>query len=421
MELTAKLRKQFVEAFEAAFPRYDDIRIMIMGFEIPETVEGIKLAAIVPEGKRQTIVCLDVLEWAEANGLVETLLQYARTCNQLNPKLKAVADILLVAPTPVLVLPPPDAPPLRDIVVSFRNSFPNRSTLFGHMNGYKGLHAALHRLQVYRPTLLAAIQARLADHNNPLPEDVVDYLGRQLEEAQNARKLAPDEDFQWIKILEEAIGVIIGDNFDKIDDKFEELSTLPAEQLKDLNKELIKVARKINFAELSCFLKNILNALTREQGPNATKSDLYRGVDEFSKLCQEVDDLIKTHDLCQRIEYALKFSAKQADKNELISYEDITLWSDVKTCLSELANQYATKAKGGSNASKVIEAKNAVKVMEANTAAKNFESSGQKAELYSLREKISNFFYRTDEKLLEKLRYLSTAALTLRNSLEAIP
>jgi hypothetical protein len=65
MELTPKLRKQLLDALLAAFPSYDDLKLMMLSLELPEEMESSKLSAIASGNKKQTVVCFEVLEWAE--------------------------------------------------------------------------------------------------------------------------------------------------------------------------------------------------------------------------------------------------------------------------------------------------------------------------------------------------------------------
>ena len=150
---------------------------------------------------------------------------------------------------------------------------------------------------------------RKADPSRPLGDDVALFLEDQVKIASESVKDIefPDRPPKWIAWLVTAVEVINGSNVGKMPRQVERLKTLPSEGLGPLNDKLFEIASHLQPRRLVSSLNDILAALGTDGNP--AMANLRGEVEDFRSLCSELGELIKAHNLCQKIDDALHEAA----------------------------------------------------------------------------------------------------------------
>ncbi len=105
MKLAGSQIAQLLEALLDAYPRRDDLRMMVR-VELGENLDAIA------GGDTLRAVAFSLIEWAQRTGRTAALIAAARRGNPGNPALQAVAAALAPPPDdPPPVAPAPDPPP----------------------------------------------------------------------------------------------------------------------------------------------------------------------------------------------------------------------------------------------------------------------------------------------------------------------
>ena len=129
-----------------------------------------------------------------------------------------------------------------------------------------------------------------------------------------------------------------------------------------------------------------------------TTTNLRNKVEEFRKLCSELDGLIKAHNLCQKIDDALHEAAGLTS----VTAEVLLDWGIAKKSLDELASQRKTDKR----------------VQRTNEAAKLFEAANQGQAFQTLIERFDDLFMETDKALLRMTNKLPYEADALHKALK---
>jgi len=287
---------------------------------------------------------------------------------------------------------------LRKAVAAFSDDFQRNYQLFKYLEASKQLHNVLHELKSFLPEITRDFTERKADPSRPVADDVGDFLE---DHAKTAVKYVKDIEFPdkppaWIARLVTAAEVIRGSDVEKMTPHVDRLKKMTLDCLGPLNEKLLGFAKHLQPGELICSLNKILAALGTNGNP-ATVS-LRREVEEFRSLCSELDELIKAHNLCQKIDDAFHEAAglPSVTPGELLD------WSVAKESLDVLASQR----------------KNDKKVQRTQKAAKLFEAANQGHEFQNLIEMFDDLFGNTDLRLLDVIHMLPVKAMALRAALE---
>ena len=289
---------------------------------------------------------------------------------------------------------------LRKAVAAFNDGFQERNEYFKYLNAYKELHDVLHDLQSFHPTIAAAVAERKADPSRPLADDVAFFLEDKVKSVSESVKDIefPDRPPAWIAKLVTAVEVINGSDVKKMPRRVELLKTLPSEGLGPLNDKLFESASHLKPRQLVSSLKDILTALGTDGNP--AMANLRGEVEDFRSLCLELGELIKAHNLCQRIDDSLHEAAGLPS----VTPEELSDWGVAKKSLEELASQR----------------KNDRRVQRTNEAAKLFEAANQGQAFHTLIDRFDNLFMETDKALLKVTNKLPHKAMALHNALEKI-
>ncbi len=293
---------------------------------------------------------------------------------------------------------PVSADALRNAVAAFNDGFQKRNVLFKYLNAYKKLHDVLHDLQSFLPTIADAVAERKADPSRPLADDVALFLEDQVKIASESVQDIefPDKPPAWIAWLVTAGQVISGSDVKKMSRQVERLKTLPAEGLAPLNDKLFENASRLDPKQMIGSLNNILAALGTDGNP--AMANLRGQVEDFRSLCSELGELVKAHNLCQRIDDSLHAPAGLPS----VTPEELSDWGLAKKSLDELASQR----------------KNDRRVQRTNEAATLFEAANQGQEFRTLIKRFDDLFMETDKALLNLTNKLLLTASPLNYALE---
>jgi hypothetical protein len=391
--LDGALFRRLLEFLEDSFSK-SDLKILVrteLNMDLEDSVN--------------TAVGLRELAFGLINDLIRTgrlveLIRAIRSARQTKPDLVAFCDSLLL-PQNGDVTPGPSNV-LRKAVDAFNNGFENRIELFKYINAYKKLHDVLHRLQGFHPTIAAAVEKRKADPGQPLAEDVAFFLDDSVRIADESVQETefPDKPPDWVHKLATAAEVLKGADLEKMPRQVERLGSLVSRGLAALNRELCDNASRLQPNELVSSLDGILNALGAVRDLAMTK--LRGEVEGYRKLCLQLDELIRAHDLCQKIYNALFDEA--AGLPAVTTPGELYDWEDAKKSLDELAQQR----------------KDDTRVRRTTEAAKLFEAANQAEGFRTLVSRFNDLFLATDTALLDVTHKLPIKALTLHQALEKI-
>jgi hypothetical protein len=145
-------------------------------------------------------------------------------------------------------------------------------------------------------------------------------------------------------------------------------------------------------------LKDILTALGTDGTPATAK--LRGDVEEFRRLCAELDELISAHNLCQKIDDSLHEAAGLPS----VTSAELSDWDIAKKSLDALA----------------LQRKNDMRVKRTNEAASLFESANQTQAFKTLIERFDDLFMETDKALLKVTNKLPPKAMALHTALEKL-
>ena len=329
----------------------------------------------------------------------ERTIELIRVIREARPKdttLIAFCDPLLAQANGAAQ--PASAVALRKAVAAFNDGFQERNEYFKYLNAYKELHDVLHELQSFHPRIAAAVAERKADPSRPLADDVALFLEEHVKIASESVKDIefPDKPPAWIARLVTAVEVINGSDVEKMPRQVERLKTLPSEGLGPLNDKLFENASRLQPRQLISSLNDILAALGTDGNP--AMANLRGEVEDFRSLCSELGELIKAHNLCQKIDDALHEAAGLPS----VTSEELSDWGVAKKSLDELA----------------LQRKNDRRVQWTNEAAKLFEAASQGQVFHTLIERFDDLFMETDKALLKVTNKLPRKAMALHNALE---
>lgn len=293
----------------------------------------------------------------------------------------------------------PSIDQLRKVIEAFNRGFQQRNELLKYMNAYKELHDILHDLQSFMPKIEEAVAERRADPSRPLAEDVALFLDDHVHLARESVKDIefPDKPPAWIARMEAAIAQLNGPDVEKMPRQVERLRTLPSEGLGPLNDKLFENASRLEPRQLIGSLDSILAALGPAGAP--ATAGLRRELEDFRTRCAELDELIRAHNLCQKIDDALHEAAGLPS----VTPEDLSEWGIARKSLDELAAQR----------------KNDRRVQRTTEAAKLFEAANQGQVFRTLIERFDDLFLETDKALLKVTNKLPRQAMALHEALEA--
>ena len=287
---------------------------------------------------------------------------------------------------------------VREAVAAFSDDFQRNYQLFKYLEASKQLHNVLHELKSFLPEITRDFTERKADPSRPVADDVGDFLE---DHAKTAVKYVKDIEFPdkppaWIAKLVTAAEVIRGSAVEKMTPHVDRLKKMTLVDLGPLNDNLLGFAKRLHPEELIRCLNKILAAL--ETNGNPATVSLRREVEEFRSLCSELDELIKAHNLCQKIDDAFHEAAGLPS----VTPEELLDWSVAKESLDVLASQR----------------KNDKKVQRTQKAAKLFEAANQGHEFQNLIEMFDDLFGNTDSTLLDVIHKLPVKAMALRAALK---
>jgi hypothetical protein len=335
-------------------------------------------------------------------GLGSELIRVIRAARPQHVPLNKCCDELQAQEEvqPLIVSSAPHQPDgaLRRAIAAFDHGFHARAERFQWLNAYKALHDVLHELQSFHPTLKAAVEARIAAPDQPLDEEVAFFLTDHLEKAKGLSRNIEfrDNPPDWIAKLETASQVLTGPDVAKMARQVERLKQLPADNLNALNRELVANARRLKPEELLDALNDILAALGIDVDP--ARRALRADVEEFRNLCSELDELSTAHDLCQRIDDALR----EAVGLPSVTSEELADWDLAKRSLDELASHRKADKR----------------VQRTSEAAKLFEAANQAEAFRKLVKRFDDLFFETDKALLAVTNQLPLKAHALHTALE---
>jgi hypothetical protein len=291
---------------------------------------------------------------------------------------------------------------LRQAVANFRASFKDRMDEFRFLNACKELHDVLHELQNYLPQLKAAVAARAAQPGNPLPDDVGFTLRDWIAKAQQsvADTEFPNEPPAWIARLTAAVDDLTGPDPGKMNRAAERLAGLPSKELGKLNDKLIDYARRLQAGQLIALLDGVRAALPAGAA-NPEAEALRARVDRFRALCDQLAELIRVHDLCQKVDDALQ----EARGLATVTPDQLSDWPEVKGWLSKLT---PAGKPADFRARRTVE------------AASQFEAAATQAAFANLDDKFQDLFSSTDKSLLKVTNTLPREAWPLDKALENI-
>jgi hypothetical protein len=287
---------------------------------------------------------------------------------------------------------------VREAVAAFSSGFQKNYQLFKYLEAYKQLHNVLHELKGSNITIATKVAERKADPSRALSDEVATLLDDLVKKAVKYVKNIefPDKPPVWISRLVTAVNVIKGTDLEKMTSAVGRLQELPLVSLGPLNDKLLEFAKRLKPEELIRSLDKILVALGNDR--NSATASLRSEVEEFRTHCSELDELIKAHNLCQKIDDALHEAAGRPS----VSSEDLLYWGEAKDSLEELASQRKTD----------------FRVQRTYKAAKLFEAANQGQECRTLIETFDDLFQNTDWALLEVIHSLPIKAMALRAALE---
>jgi hypothetical protein len=325
------------------------------------------------------------------------LIRVIREARPRDTSLVAFCDPFL-APADGGAAQPGIADALRRAVVAFSAGFQERSDLFKYLNAYKELHDVLHELQSFHPKIAQAVAERKANPSQPLADDVVFFLEDRIKIAEDSAKDIefPDNPPSWIRRLKDATEVLNGSDSGKMPRQVERLRTLPSEGLGPLNDKLFECASRLKPGQMVASLNNILTAFGADG--NAAKTRLRGETEEFRKLCLELDDLIKAHNLCQKIDDSLHEAAGLPS----VSAVELSDWDIARKSLDEL----------------VLQRSNDMRVQRTVSAAKLFEAASQGQAFQTFITRFDDLFKETDKALLKLTNKLPRKAMDLHTALE---
>jgi hypothetical protein len=257
----------------------------------------------------------------------------------------------------------------------------------------------LHELQGLYLEVAAAVNERIADPARPLAEDIAFFLDDKVRKAGRAARDVefPDRPPRWIARLAAVVKAFSGPDAGRLSRELEKLRVLPSEFLSDMNKELLDNASRLEPRQLLAALDGIRAALGDRA--DAVAGQLRGRVQDFRTLCQELDDLIRAHNLCQTIDNALH----EAEGLPVVTPAELSDWEDAKKSLGELAVQRQTD----------------LRVVRTAKAARLFEAADQGPAFTKLMECFNDLFMETDKTLLELTNRMPREALALHTALEA--
>jgi hypothetical protein len=311
-------------------------------------------------------------------------------------KIKRFCDPLLAQANGFAL--PASAGALGSAVAAVSDAIQQRHELFKYLAAYKELHDVLHELQSFHPKVAAAVAERKTDPTQPLAEDVVFFLEDHVRIAcESAKEIEfPEKPPAWIAKLVVAVEMITGAEVEKMPRQVERLKTLPPEGLAAMNEKLFENARRLDPQQLIGSLNEILTPLGTGENPATAK--LRAEVGEFRTLCSELDALINAHNLCQKIDDALREAAGLPS----VTPGELSDWGVAKKSLDELASQRGHDKR----------------VQRTNEAAKLFETANQGQAFTTLIERFDDLFMETDKALLKVTNKLPRKAIALRTALE---
>jgi Effector-associated domain 1 len=288
--------------------------------------------------------------------------------------------------------------PLSVAIRKFNDRFQERVELFNFLNAYKELHDVLHELENFYPKIAAAVSERIANPSVPLAEDVAFFLEDHLTIARdNAQDIEfPHNPPAWIGRLEQAIQILKGLEFDKMPRQVERLKKLPADELRPLNDKLFENASRLEPEKLVGSLDGILAAIGTKNDALLVK--LRNDVQSFRRSCSDLHELINTHNLCQKIDDALREAAGLPN----VTAGDLSDWEIARTSLNELS----------------LYRKDDRRVVRTNEAARLFEAASQGQAFATLIERFRDLFLETDKALLRVTNRLPREAIALHSALE---
>jgi len=171
MTLAGSQIAQLLDALLAAYPRRDDLRMMVR-VELNENLDAIA------GGDTLRVVAFSLIEWAQRTGRTAELIAGARRGNPGNPALRAFADTLAL--TPADSSPnPPSAAPSPPIAAFLRRQKEERLRVLMAQYAAASQQLALELNAANRPLLqeqlrrleaeMAAVQAEMDSSDHPAP------------------------------------------------------------------------------------------------------------------------------------------------------------------------------------------------------------------------------------------------------------
>lgn len=170
MTLTGAQIAQLLDALLAAYPRRDDLRMMVR-VEVGENLDAIA------GGDTLRAVAFSLIEWAQRTGRTEELIAGARRGNPDNPALRAFAAALALETVDPPLSPPASVPPPPTVAAFLRRQKEERLRVLmaQYAAGSQQLLTTLNAVD--RPLLqeqlrqleveMAAVQAEIEQLDNP--------------------------------------------------------------------------------------------------------------------------------------------------------------------------------------------------------------------------------------------------------------
>lgn len=318
-----KARKRLRTVLLKYFPQEADVQFLIdecFGKRLEHIAEGSNF--------EETLYELILWLWSEPEQRLKPFLDAAKGARpNAAGELDAIAGSFAQSPASSTSVS------LHDTIRQFLEELSARTDLFRYLNAYKELHEVIHDLQRSRPRIGAAVSRRIVNPVEPLSDDVAYSFNEWIARATQCTSETefPDDPPEWIQSLAGAAAILAGSDTSRWSWAMERLQAIPPREMGRLNGRLIDNARRLRCEQLIQYLDAILAAIAGAK-MSSTVADIDARVRRFRDLCGQLVQLVRIHDLCQRIDDLLG----EAAGLEVVTPKTLMGWGNIGRRLNEL-------------------------------------------------------------------------------------
>jgi hypothetical protein len=326
--LSPDLRQRIRGALAGVF-NLDDLNDLLIRHLYPD----LRLDRVVAvNGRTVDAVVNDLLTRVESDELVEKLLGGMLDLRPRNRTfLELAAELNVQAPVPTAIVPAHRDPVVIQVrVTRFSTLFNERRQWFGYLDAYKRLHDSVHELQEKLEAVREAVrQAR----RQPPSRGALKIIEIQLRPHVAAARSAvsdtesPDEHRGWVEEYAQAVAALraVGEGGDPaVAGPAEEILLAVPNRQGELNRELVRCARRLRPEELAPMLDDVLAEL------DGSGANVRGGLERFRELCTDLARLRDVHDACQQVDTALIGALHLADPTTIPPAQIVSLQTLLK-------------------------------------------------------------------------------------------